>query len=291
MATARATRELFRPDRALQARMALVAILTPVVVLGALAAIFLLAPGRIDLGLAIALVVGVIGVAQARAERPEVAPLRPGAEPELQAIVERLCGRIDLPVPAIVVEPERQPNSWIVGARRGRSRLHVTRGLLDLLERDELEAVVAHELAHVAHRDAAVMTVVGGPGEALRQGGRRTSTGGWWFFSIGGLAAQALGVVSTVGTRSLSRHRELAADTAAASLTGRPSALISALHKVSGRMELIPTHDLRAAAARDAFNLLPAGEETGRIMGTHPPLEARIARLERLEQRLHGPRG
>jgi heat shock protein HtpX len=292
MASRRARRELFAPDRGLQVRMVLVAVLTPVIVLGALAALFLLAPGRLDVGLGIALAVGIASVV--RSERPEATPIGPGEEPELEAIVQRLCARIDLPVPEIVVEPERQPNSWVVGARRRRSRLHVTRGLLNLLERDELEAVIAHELAHVAHRDAAVMTVVGGPGEALRNGGRRAGRG-WGFVWIGALAAAALGEVSTIGTRSLSRHRELAADRTAASLTGRPSALVSALHKISGRMELIPRQDLRLAAGRDAFNLVPTGEPlTGlraRFMDTHPPLEVRIARLERLEHRLHAPGG
>ena len=100
--------------------------------------------------------------------------LAPADAPELHAIVERLCVVADLPKPTLVLErAARCPNSWIEGTRRGGFRLHLTQGLLDLLEPRELEAVIAHELAHVANRDAAVMTVVGGPGEALLSGGLR----------------------------------------------------------------------------------------------------------------------
>ena len=132
------------------------------------------------------------------------------------------------------------PNSWIEGTTRGGFRLHLTQGLLDLLEPRELEAVIAHELAHVANRDAAVMTVVGGPGEALLTGGVRVAGQGWWPLMLGGALATAIGWCGTLGTRALSRYREFAADAGAVAMTGNPAALASALMKVSDGLVAIP---------------------------------------------------
>ena len=208
----------------------------------------------------------------------------PAEAPELHAAVERLCVVADLPKPDIKLERQKLPNSWIEGTKRGGYRLHLTEGLIDLLEPKELEAVIAHELAHVANRDAAVMTVIGGPGEALLQGGGHM--GGWF---PGGLIAAAIGGVAAVGTRALSRYREFAADAGAVRLTGSPATLAAALMKVSDGLTGIPRRDLRAAAGFDAFHLLPTGVPDSKLMATHPTLEARIARLERLEKRLqHG---
>ena len=159
--------------------------------------------------------------------------LSPADAPELHAIVERLCIVADLAKPAIVLDRSAIPNSWIEGTTRGGFRLHLTQGLLDLLEPSELEAVVAHELAHVANRDAAVMTLVGGPGEALLAGGVRVAGQGWYPLVIGGAVAALIGWVGTLGTRALSRYREFAADAGAVALTGNPAALATALMKVS----------------------------------------------------------
>ena len=104
-----------------------------------------------------------------------------------------------------MIEPEAQPNSWVVSASREHTRLHLTDGLLRRLDPHELEAVVAHELAHVAHRDAMVMTIVGMPGVALLGGGPRlVRTGGFWLLSIGGIIATAIGWLASIGTRTLS---------------------------------------------------------------------------------------
>ena len=192
----------------------------------------------------------------------------------------------DLPKPRIVIENERQPNSWVVSLGRGRARLHVTTALLDRLEAPELEAVIAHELAHVAHRDATVMTVVGGPGAVLVGGGSRMARGGIWPMQFGALVAVAIGHVSTFGTLALSRYREFAADAGAVALTGNAAALASALMKVSDGVVAVPTRDLRAVAARDPFHLLPVARVKHALLATHPSLEARIARLERLESRV-----
>src|SRR5215211_8982322 len=155
--------ELFAPDRGLQARMLVAAVSTPALVLACVAAVVLVAPFKIAAEVALAAAIGAGGAVRERRRRPPAEPVTPGQEPALHAIVDRLCLLADLPKPEIVVEAEEQPNSWLVGLSRGRARLHVTRGLLDLLTPSELEAVVGHELAHLVNRDAVVMTAVGGP--------------------------------------------------------------------------------------------------------------------------------
>ena len=284
-------RELFPFDGGLAARMVAAAVLTPLVVVAVLAAIVLFAPWRLVAGVAIASAIGV--VAAVRERRSRLAPIELTAEeaPAVHAIVERLCVVADLPKPRIVLEQERQPNSWIVSIGRGRSQLHLTQGLLDSLEPVELEAVIGHELAHVAHRDAAVMTFVGGPGAVLQGGGSQLMRRGvFWFIQLGGVLAMAIGWLASIGTRALSRYREFAADAGAVALTGNPAALASALMKVSDGLVAIPRQDMREAAARDAFHLLPVGVGELRLLATHPPLRARIERLERLETGLQSAR-
>lgn len=286
--------DLFRPDRGLQARMLLAAVCTPLIVLACAAAIVALAPFKLVAAFAIAASIGIGGSITERRNRPRAEPVPPAEAPELHAIVDRLCVLADVPKPEIVIEPERQPNSWLVGLSRERARLHVTRGLLELLTPAELEAVVGHELAHLVNRDAAVMTVVGGPGAVLLDGGKRMLRGGWWPALMGGVVAAGVGRVSLLGTQVLSRDRELAADAGSAALTGRPAALASALRRISGQLALIPKEDLRVAACRDIFHLLAVEEEgdgwAGRLGATHPPLEQRIERLERMERAMGSAR-
>src|SRR5512133_2954784 len=286
--------DLIRPDRGLQARMVLAAVTTPLVVLASAAALVALAPLKLVGAFGVAAAIGIAGTVAERRNRPPAAPVSPAQAPELHAIVDRLCVLADVPKPEIVIEPEAQPNSWLVGLSRDRARLHVTRGLLDLLTPPELEAVVGHELAHLVNRDAAVMTAVGGPGAVLLAGGKRMLRGGWWFAMMGGAVAAVVGRVSLFGTQVLSRDRELAADAGSAALTGRPAALASALRRISGQLRLIPDEDLRVAACRDVFHLLPVSDEGsgwgGRLSATHPPLERRIARLEKMERAMQSAR-
>jgi heat shock protein HtpX len=279
-------RKLFPTDHGLTVRMLGAAVFTPLVVLAALALLVLIAPTKLLIGIGIAAVVGTVSVVRARAEAVRGRELTPAEAPELHAVVERLCVVADLPKPRIVLEDERQPNSWVVSVGRDNARLHVTQGLLDRLDAHELEAVVGHELAHIAHRDATVMTVVGGPGAVLVGGGARMARGGWWPMQIGAIVAWAIGKVASLGTLALSRYREFAADAGAVALTGNPAALASALMKVSEGVVAVPSRDLRAVAARDPFHLLPVAEAKSRLLATHPSLQARIARLERLESRL-----
>ena len=258
----RARRDLFPADPGLVARVAAVAIATPMVVFSGLAAVVLLTTWKISAVVLGALLIGVcVGLHERVAISSRGSRLSPAAAPQLHALVERLCLLADLAKPAIVLEREKMPNSWIEGTTRGGFRLHLTQGLLDLLDRSELEAVIAHELAHVANRDAAVMTVVGGPGEALLSGGVRVAGQGWYPLVLGGAIATLIGWVGTIGTRALSRYREFAADAGAVALTGNPAALASALMKVSEGLVAIPQRDLRAASVGDAFHLLPAARE------------------------------
>jgi heat shock protein HtpX len=288
-------RELFPADRGLQIRMVLAAVLTPAVVVAAVAACVLLLPLQFCAGIAIAAALGIGSAINERRRMQAARLLAPGEEPELQAAVQRLCVMADLPRPDLAVNEEAQPNSWVVDAPGRPPRLHVTRGLLEMLDAHELEAVLAHELSHIAHRDATVMTIVGLPGAVLAEGGARGGGWwGWWPVQLGRLAALAIGRMAGVGTKALSRHRELVADAGAATLTGRPSALASALLKLSGELARIPVADLRGVAGRDAFHLLPTRSERGGLFGrleaTHPTLERRLAALERLEARLQHAR-
>jgi heat shock protein HtpX len=279
--------ELFPADRGLVARMVLVSVLTPATVLALIALCALALPLKFVIGLGLVSLIAwsELGGRDDAAEHV----LRDGEEPELQAIVTRLCVAADLPRPEVVVHDERQANSWIVDPLGGGPRLHVTRGLLDLLDPVELEAVVAHELCHVAHRDAAVMTVVGMPVAVLQHG---ATSSGWWFGPImaGKLAGGVIGFVTGFGSAALARYRELTADAGAVALTGRPAALASALRKISGELALVPSEDLRAVARRDALHLVAVDEERHwlwRLHGpTHPSVAKRVAALERLEHHL-----
>jgi heat shock protein HtpX len=269
--------------------MVVAAVSTPLIVLACVAGVVVFAPLRIAGGVGLAAALGIGGTLRERRNRPGAKPVTVAEEPELHAVVDRLCVVADLPKPEIVVEPEKQPNSWLIGLSRGRARLHVTRGLLELLTPSELEAVVGHELAHLVHRDAAVMTAVGGPGAILLAGGRGMMGRGMWFTMIGGAVAAGVGWVSQLGTQALSRHRELAADAGSAALTGKPAALASALRRISGELRLVPDEDLRLAACRDVFHLLAVGEASS-LTATHPPLATRIERLERLERSMQAAR-
>jgi heat shock protein HtpX len=286
--------ELLPPDRGLQARMLLVMLLTPALVLGGVAGVIAFAPLRVVAGVLIVAAVGVVVGARDEERRPARGIAVPAEQrPEIHAIVDRLCLLADLRRPEIVVEYEDQPNSWVEAPARGSARLHLTTGLLALLSPAELEAVIGHELAHLVHHDARVMSVVGGSGTLLLEGARRATRNDWWFAIVGGIvAAAAIGWVSRLGTLTLARHRELIADAGSAALTRRPAALASALRRISGELALVPATDLRVAAPRDLFHLVPVDDERcrGAVLRTHPPLARRIERLERLERTLHAAR-
>lgn len=249
--------------------------------------------------LTVVIVIGLVQIVRKRRSAAPGSPVTREEEPDLYATVERLCARLDLAMPRINVVPTDAPNALAVGLPR-RTVLCVTRGMLDRLEPVELDAVVAHELAHVAHRDAAVMTLacsVGMIGESVSAGGRRIvreATG--LKDTLGTFAVLALPIafgwllyaVSVLLSRRLSRYRELAADRAAAYLTGRPSALASALMKCSDDAARIPMKDLRAPRTVNALCLMPTPVKDFRRFKAHPPLDERIDRLAEISRRLDG---
>jgi len=225
-------------------------------------------------------------------------------EPELHAVVDRLCALSGMQKPAIAVAESRVPNACAVGRSKGDATLCVTRGLLDTLEPPELEGVIAHELSHVQHGDAAVMTVAAFVGVlaglVARVGLRFIYIGGrarglWHIIAaaVGLIAlAAATWFVSLVLTRSLSRYREFAADRSAAQLTGNPSALASALSKVEAKVHGgggIPLADLRKAGALNAFYFAPvtsAKTTAHHLLSTHPTTQARLERLTRMSAQM-----
>ncbi|WP_067463288.1 zinc metalloprotease HtpX [Actinomadura macra] len=223
--------------------------------------------------------------------------------PELHGVIDRICAMSDAPKPRVAIADTDLPNAFATGRNQKKAVVCVTTGLLRRLDPVELEGVLAHEMAHVAHKDVAVMTIASFLGICA---GLITRFGLQWGLWGGfnrrdgdqntGLVLLAVVAVSAVAyaisfllTRALSRYRELSADRAAALLTGRPSALASALTKVSGEIARIPTNDLRSAQAFNAFFFTPAfgkGFSISSLFSTHPPLDRRLAQLSAISDQL-----
>jgi len=268
--------------RNLAVRMVLASVLTPVSALALLAAMFVVLPTWWRQVLSVGLCAGlVLTVSRMRREPADGRVLVASDDPELFAVVDRLCAISDMPRPELVLSEQSQPNSWVVHLPRRKPRVYLTKGLRELLTPEELQAVLAHELTHIANRDALVMSVIALPGLAMMNA--RT---------VPGLLANVAGALSHTGTLALSRYRELAADAGAAAMTGRPSALAVALLKVASSLEQIPSEDLRAAAALNAFNLVAVDQGRrwwhhsrllARVTASHPPVRERLEALNALE--------
>jgi heat shock protein HtpX len=247
----------------------------------------------------------------------------PQEAPELHGIVDRLCALADMDKPKVAIAPTHMANAFATGRNSKNSVLCVTEGLIDgrlQLTKDELEGVLAHELSHVAHKDVQVMTIASllaiVAGLLVRfafyselfGGGRRSNNNqnALPVLLIIMLVSVVVYAISFLLIRVLSRYRELAADRSGALLTGQPSALASALVKVSNSMSRIPTQDLRAAEGMNAFYFAPAmrlsaprrgggqggvggqggGPSLSAIFSTHPSLERRLAELEKIQKQL-----
>jgi heat shock protein HtpX len=230
-----------------------------------------------------------------------VKEVSPAEEPELHGIIERLCVQADLPKPRVCVMETQMPNAFAMGRTRKSTTVCATRGILDLLSPAELEGVMGHELTHVINRDVMVMTLAsffatlasliaqfalffgGGFG-----GGYGRNQNEEEEVMVVLLVSVLVYAISFLLLRALSRYREFAADRGSAVLTGRPSALASALLKISGTMERVPVEDLRKVEGMSAFFILPARTKKSlmNIFADHPPLEQRLAALERLESQL-----
>ncbi len=227
----------------------------------------------------------------------------PQQAPELHAIIERLCIQANLPKPRVAIAETAMPNAFAVGRSPKTATVCATTGLLELLTPAELEGVLAHELTHVQNRDVMVMTLA----SFFASIASFIVQMGFWFGGMFGgddddggpgalvviLVSAVVYAISFVLLQALSRYREFAADRGSAIITGRPSALISALMKISGGMQQIPQQDLRAAPGElAAFYIFPpsAKQAAANLFSTHPPIEARIAALQRLEAQLQGTR-
>jgi heat shock protein HtpX len=295
-----ATRTHFGRDTGLQARMLLTMFLLGLVYVVFVGVLFAVGAGA---GLIVVVAVVLLLVQLFASDKLAMATMgvkevSPAQEPELHGIVERLCVQADLPKPRVCVMETPMPNAFAMGRSQKSTTVCATRGILDMLSSSELEGVMAHELTHVINRDVMVMTLAsffatlasmilqfafffgGGYGNREEESD----------IEIVVLVSMVVYAVSFLLLRALSRYREFAADRGSAVLTGRPSALASALIKISGTIERAPTQDLRAAEGMSAFFIVPARAKKSlmNLFADHPPLEQRLAALQRLEAQLQG---
>ena len=279
----------------LQARILLTTFLLGVVYVVLIAALFSAGAGAITIavvagGLFLFQIVAAekIGLRAMGAE--EVSPRE---APELHAIIERLCVQADIPKPKVALARTSMPNAFAMGRSKKSATVCVTTGLMEILSSAELEGVLAHELAHIRHRDVVIMTIASFFASIaamifqfgfLFGGGDDDESPG--FFAVV-LVSLAVYVVSFFLMMALSRYREFAADRGAAEITRRPSALASALMKIGGTMQRIPQQDLRAQSQLAAFYISPPTKRSVfKLFATHPPMERRIAELAKLEHQL-----
>lgn len=219
----------------------------------------------------------------------------------MHELVERIVIRNNLSKPRIAMIDKSMPNAFATGRGRKSSVVAVTKGLLDLLDTEELEGVIAHELTHIRNRDALVLTLAslfstvawylmqfgfyGGlyGGGGFGNDGRDRNSGGAMLIIL--LVAMLTWVISFLIIRAISRYREFAADRGSAQMTGKPVKLANALLKISGTMRRIPTKDLREVEGLNAFFIVPAlsGSTIGNLFSTHPPVEKRVEKLMEME--------
>ena len=305
-------RTRFQADHGLSSRMLLTMFL-----LGLLYVVFVavLVALKIPLILVLLIAGGFLFFQYFFSDRIALASMRgrevsPEQAPELHQMVDRLCALANMPKPKVAIADTDLPNAFATGRNQQHAVVCVTTGIQRRLSPPELEAVLSHELSHVAHRDVAVMTLAsflgilagfvvrssiyagayGGGGGWGRSNNRDNNTGAVILLVV--LASAVVYALSFLLTRLLSRYRELSADRAGAILIGRPSLLASALVKITGDMSRIPTRDLRAAEPLNAFFFAPAlapGFSFSSLFATHPPLERRLEQLAQLEAQLGRP--
>lgn len=302
----------FIRDSGLTARMTLVMFLLGALFVGFIITLMFVADGAGYGGAAP--IIGLVGLGIAfyqwwNSDRVAMRAMRarevtPEEAPELHGMIDRLCALADMPKPRVGVSDMDLPNAFATGRSPERAVVCVTTGLMRTLDAEELEAVLAHELSHVAHRDVLVMTVASSAGIVagmLTRGaqyggfglGRSRNQGGLPIFLITLLVSLVVYAVSFVLTRMLSRYRELCADRSAAYLTMKPAALGTALQKISGEIAAIPQKDLRSSSAMNAFFIAPAisGITLKSLTSTHPSLEQRLEQLARIQAELGRPAG
>jgi len=233
--------------------------------------------------------------------------------PALHDVVERLCALADLPKPKIGIVDTPMPNAFATGRSPSHAAVCITTGLWNRLEPKEVEAVIAHELSHIANRDVLIMTVASffamlaalltrvglfagmfgggyGGGRGRSGGGGQNQVPVWLILLVVSVVVYA---ISFVLIRTISRYREYAADRGSALITGAPETLMSALQKISGQMTLIPQRDLRQAEGMSAFYIMPARTKAyaSELLMDHPPLEKRLAALAKISREMSRPVG
>ncbi len=315
-----AARTRYAPDRGLTVRMTATMFLLGLVFVAFVAAIIAIGAAYHASSAAIVLFAVVLGggfaigslfysdkIALRTAGGVEVGPNDSEHARLLHGTVDRLCALADMKKPRIAIANTRLPNAFATGRNADHAVLCVTTGLIDMLTPEELEGVIAHEMSHVAHKDVQVMTAasflaiiaallirIAFYGELFGGGGRgrggNNSNAGIIMLILMAVSIVVY-AVSFLLIRMLSRYRELAADRSGALLTGQPSALKSALVKVSTNMNRIPTQDLRAAEPLNAFFFAPAMRLNAKaslstVFSTHPSLERRLAELDKVQQQL-----
>jgi heat shock protein HtpX len=292
----------FAPDRGLSRRMVITSFLLGLLYVGFVALLIALTKSAV---LAVVIAGGALFVQYWFSDRIALYAMRgrivsPEEAPQLHGAIDRLCALADMPKPRVAIADVDLPNAFATGRNPNKAVVCVTTGIMRRLDTDELEGVLSHELSHVAHRDVAVMTIASFLGVlaglitrfglygGLGGRGRDQNTAVIVLTIIA--VSIAVYAISFLLTRALSRYRELAADRAGAMLTGRPSALASALTKISGDIARIPSRDLRQAEAFNAFFFAPAisgkGASLSSLFSTHPPLETRLDRLGVLSREL-----
>jgi heat shock protein HtpX len=299
-------RSAFGKDTGLQARMLLTLFLLGLVYAVLVAVLIAVGAGGVTI---LAVAFGLLALQLFASDKIAMGTLgvkevSPAQEPELHGIIERLCVQADLPKPRVCVMENPMPNAFAMGRSQKSATVCATRGILELLSPAELEGVMAHELTHVVNRDVMVMTLAGFFatvaslivqfgfffGSGFGGGYGRGNNEGEEDVFVVIMVATAVYAISFLLLRALSRYREFAADRGSAVLTGRPSALASALLKISGTIERIPNRDLRSAEGMSAFFIVPARAKNSlmNLFADHPPLEQRLAALNRLESQLQG---
>ncbi len=309
----------YAPDRGLQARMGLTMFLLGLVFVALVVAlVFILAAFKQGAGVIIffavilgaGLTFGSLFWSDKIALRASGArEVTPAEAPDLHGTIDRLCALANMPKPRVAIADTDMPNAFATGRNSKNAVLCVTTGLLRRLDQKELEGVIAHEMSHVAHKDVVVMTIASflgiiaallvrfafygelfGGGGRGRGGGNNNNGGALPIMLIVMAVGVVVYAISFLLIRLLSRYRELAADRAGALLTGQPSALASALTKVSGAMSAIPTRDLRQAQAMNAFYFAPALKSDtvslSTVFSTHPSLERRLQQLSEISAQL-----
>lgn len=293
-------RTRFQSDSGLTARMTATMFL-----LGALFVAIVVAVAAYSPGLGVIVGLAGIGIGLFQWWRSDTVALRamrarvvtPEQAPELHGMIDRLCAMADMPKPTVAIAYSPIPNAFATGRSPQRSAVCVTTGILQTLNAEELEGVLAHELSHVAHRDVLVMTAAASAGivagmtlQGAQFGalGRNRDSGGAPAVLVAILVSVVVYAVSFIALRLLSRYRELCADRSGAYLTQKPGALASALQKISGQMNNVPERDLRASQSMNAFFIAPAikGTSLSTLTSTHPSLEQRLDQLAKIQAEL-----